>query len=188
MKPRTKITCSAGSPAAALAMVFKLVESAQERRRAITGAHLVALVRSGARFENGALAEPTEEVNRPDRRRRRAPHLLAPRPPADLRHRRIMNGLPPHIAQLICEHRRIDTTMGHKAVHPAETIEAHRAFIARRRATRPSEEYRTPTEEEWDAFLAHFESSEKSKDDRSAWSQQKRRSPSSMPARSAGHR
>ena len=43
------------------------------------------------------------------------------------------------------------------AVYPAEAIEAHRAFIARRRATRPSEEYRTPTEEERDAFLAHFE-------------------------------
>ncbi|MEU8966748.1 hypothetical protein AB0C89_34295, partial [Streptomyces sp. NPDC048491] len=43
------------------------------------------------------------------------------------------------------------------AAYPAETIEAHRAFIARRRSTRPSEEYRTPTEEEWDAFLAHFE-------------------------------
>ncbi len=44
-----------------------------------------------------------------------------------------------------------------EAVYPAETIEAHRAFIARRRATRPSEEYRTPTDQEWDAFLAHFE-------------------------------
>ncbi|MFE7394964.1 hypothetical protein ACFU9K_48605, partial [Streptomyces sp. NPDC057582] len=41
--------------------------------------------------------------------------------------------------------------------YPAETIEAHRAFIARRRASRPGEEYRIPTEEEWDAFLAHFE-------------------------------
>ncbi|WP_052230258.1 integrase [Streptomyces sp. CT34] len=69
----------------------------------------------------------------------------------------IMNGLPPHIAQVICGHKSIDTTVGYKAVYPAETIEAHRAFIARRRATRPSEEYRTPTEEEWDAFLAHFE-------------------------------
>src|SRR3984893_9690696 len=38
-----------------------------------------------------------------------------------------------------------------------EAIEAHRAFIARRRATRPSEEYRTPTEDEWDDFLAHCE-------------------------------
>ncbi|MGY0065276.1 tyrosine-type recombinase/integrase [Streptomyces sp. QTS137] len=69
----------------------------------------------------------------------------------------IMNGLPPHIAQVICGHKSIDTTIGYKAVYPAETIEAHRAFIARRRSTRPSEEYRTPTEEEWDAFLAHFE-------------------------------
>lgn len=69
----------------------------------------------------------------------------------------IMNGLPPHIAQVICGHKTIDTTMGYKAVYPAETIEAHRAFIARRRATRPSEEYRTPTDAEWDAFLAHFE-------------------------------
>ncbi|MFR9749416.1 tyrosine-type recombinase/integrase [Nocardia sp. 004] len=67
----------------------------------------------------------------------------------------IMNGLPPHIAQIICGHKTIDTTMGYKAVYPAETIEAHRAFIARRRATRPSEEYRTPTDTEWDAFLAH---------------------------------
>lgn len=69
----------------------------------------------------------------------------------------IMNGLPPHIAQVICGHKNIDTTMGCKAVYPADTIEAHKAFITRRRATRPSEEYRTPTEEEWDAFLAHFE-------------------------------
>lgn len=68
-----------------------------------------------------------------------------------------MNGLPPHIAQVICGHKSLDTTMGYKASYPAETIEAHRAFIARRRATRPSDEYRTPTEEEWDAFLAHFE-------------------------------
>ncbi|WP_330358337.1 hypothetical protein [Streptomyces chartreusis] len=43
------------------------------------------------------------------------------------------------------------------AIYPAEAIEAHRAFIARRRTLRPSEEYRTPTAEEWDAFLGHFE-------------------------------
>ncbi len=41
-------------------MVFKLVESAKARWRAITGAHLVALVRSGARFENGVLVESEE--------------------------------------------------------------------------------------------------------------------------------
>lgn len=47
--------------------------------------------------------------------------------------------------------------MGYLAVYPREVIEAHRAFIARRRATRPGEEYRTPTDEEWDSFLGHFE-------------------------------
>lgn len=57
MKLRTKVTRGAGSPAAALAMVFKLVESAQVRWRAITAPHLVALVRAGARFENGVLVE-----------------------------------------------------------------------------------------------------------------------------------
>lgn len=57
---RTKVTRGAGSPAAALAMVFKLVESAQARWRAITGAHLVPLVRAGARFENGVLVEREE--------------------------------------------------------------------------------------------------------------------------------
>ncbi|MEV5508196.1 transposase [Streptomyces orinoci] len=50
----------AGSPAAALAMVFKLAESAQARWRAITAPHLVALVRAGAHFENGHLAERPE--------------------------------------------------------------------------------------------------------------------------------
>lgn len=60
VKLRTKVTRGAGRPAAALAMVFKLVESAQVCWRAITGAHLVALVRSGARFENGVMVECEE--------------------------------------------------------------------------------------------------------------------------------
>jgi putative transposase len=62
VKLRTKVTRGAGSPAAALAMVFKLVESAQDRWRAITGAHLVALVRAGATFESGVLVERAEQV------------------------------------------------------------------------------------------------------------------------------
>lgn len=60
VKPRTKGPREAGSPAAAFAMVFKLVESAQDRWRAIVGAHLVALVCAGGRFENGVLAERQE--------------------------------------------------------------------------------------------------------------------------------
>jgi putative transposase len=54
---RTKVTRGAGSAAAALAMVFKLVESAQARWRAVNAPHLVALVRAGARFERGHLVE-----------------------------------------------------------------------------------------------------------------------------------
>ncbi|WP_393063362.1 IS256 family transposase [Streptomyces sp. LN549] len=54
---RTKVTKGAGSRAAALAMVFKLVEAAQARWRAVNAPHLVALVRAGARFERGLLVE-----------------------------------------------------------------------------------------------------------------------------------
>jgi Phage integrase family len=69
----------------------------------------------------------------------------------------ILTGLPPHIAQVIVGHRDINVTLGYKAVYPDEVIQAHRAFLARRRALRPTEEYRTPTDEEWDEFLGHFE-------------------------------
>jgi hypothetical protein len=69
----------------------------------------------------------------------------------------IMHGMPPHIAQLVAGHRDIGVTLGYKAVYPEEVINAHRAFITRRRALRPAEEYRTPTEEEWAEFLGHFE-------------------------------
>ena len=65
----------------------------------------------------------------------------------------VMNGMPPHIAQLVAGHADINVTMGYKAVYPEEVINAHRAFIARRRATRPGEEYRIPSDAEWDEFL-----------------------------------
>ena len=54
---RTRVTKGAGSRAAGLAMAFKLIESAQQRWRAINGPHLVALVRAGAKFEKGVLIE-----------------------------------------------------------------------------------------------------------------------------------
>jgi site-specific recombinase XerD len=69
----------------------------------------------------------------------------------------IMNGMPAHICQLLLGHKNINTTMGYKTVYPEEVITGHRAFIARRRELRPSEEYRTPTDEEWEEFLGHFE-------------------------------
>ncbi|MFG2584202.1 tyrosine-type recombinase/integrase [Streptomyces malaysiensis] len=69
----------------------------------------------------------------------------------------VLNGLPPHIAQVIAGHDNINTTMGYAAIYPADAIEAHRAFISRRRKARPAEEYRAVTPEEWDEFLGHFE-------------------------------
>ncbi len=54
---RTKVTKGPGSKAAGLAMAFKLIEAAQDRWRSVNAAHLVALVRAGARFNNGVLVE-----------------------------------------------------------------------------------------------------------------------------------
>jgi site-specific recombinase XerD len=69
----------------------------------------------------------------------------------------VLNGLPPHIAQVIAGHQDISVTMGYKAVYPEEAIKSHLAFLARRRALRPTEEYRVPTDKEWQDFLGHFE-------------------------------
>ena len=54
---RTKVTKGPGSRAAGLAMVFKLIEAAEDRWRYVNGAHLVALARAGAIFRKGALVE-----------------------------------------------------------------------------------------------------------------------------------
>jgi hypothetical protein len=43
-------------------MAFKLIESAQDRWRAVNALHLVALVRAGARFEGGQLVERPDEL------------------------------------------------------------------------------------------------------------------------------
>jgi transposase-like protein len=61
VRARTDITKGPGSRQAGLAMIFKLIEAAEGRWRKLTGAHLVALVRAGARFENGELVEGTAE-------------------------------------------------------------------------------------------------------------------------------
>ena len=45
----------------AVAKTFKLIESAQQRWRAVNAPHLVALVRAGARFEKGLLVERPDE-------------------------------------------------------------------------------------------------------------------------------
>ena len=63
VRHRTKVTKGPGSRAAGLAMAFKLIESAQDRWRAVNAPHLVALVRAGATFINGKLVErPGEDA------------------------------------------------------------------------------------------------------------------------------
>jgi hypothetical protein len=69
----------------------------------------------------------------------------------------VASGLPVHIAAKLLGHETLATTQAYVAVYDPEVIEHHQAFIARRRRLRPSEEYREPTETEWDEFLGHFE-------------------------------
>ena len=61
VRHRTKITRGPGSRGAGLAMAFKLIMAAQDRWRAVNAPHLVALVRAGATFVNGKLAERSED-------------------------------------------------------------------------------------------------------------------------------
>lgn len=59
---RTRVTKGPGSRAAGLAMAFKLLESAQNRWRAVNAPHLVALVRAGAHFDHGVLVEHEQDT------------------------------------------------------------------------------------------------------------------------------
>ncbi len=61
VRARMDLTKGAGCREAGVAMIYKLMEAAERRWRKLTGAHLVALVRAGARFENGELVEGSEE-------------------------------------------------------------------------------------------------------------------------------
>jgi putative transposase len=60
VRARTDVTKGPGSRQAGLAMIYKLIEAAEGRWRKLTGSHLVALVRAGAKFKNGELVEGTE--------------------------------------------------------------------------------------------------------------------------------
>ena len=63
VRNRSKITKGPGSRAQGIAMAYKLIEAAQSRWRAVNAPHLVALVRAGAKFENGKLvARPDEQA------------------------------------------------------------------------------------------------------------------------------
>jgi transposase-like protein len=62
VRNRTKVTKGPGSRAAGLAMAFKLIQAAQDRWRSGKAPHLVALVRAGAVFRDGVLAEQPEQA------------------------------------------------------------------------------------------------------------------------------
>jgi integrase len=68
----------------------------------------------------------------------------------------VNGGLPIHIAAKLLGHLDLNTTRGYVAVYSEEVVRHYQAHLARRRASRPSEEYRAPTEEEWAEFAKHF--------------------------------
>jgi len=61
VRARTDITKGPGNRRAGVAMIYKLLEAQEERWRRINGYGLVPLVRAGASFVNGELAERSEE-------------------------------------------------------------------------------------------------------------------------------
>ena len=69
----------------------------------------------------------------------------------------VTGGLPVHIAAKILGHDNISTTQHYLAVFQDELIRSYRAFLAHRRALRPTAEYREPTDAEWDEFQQHFQ-------------------------------
>ncbi|HYZ57904.1 MAG TPA: tyrosine-type recombinase/integrase [Streptosporangiaceae bacterium] len=69
----------------------------------------------------------------------------------------VTGGLPVHIAARILGHKSLATTETYMAVFQDDLICSYRAFLDKRRATRPAEEYREPTDQEWQEFQKHFQ-------------------------------
>jgi transposase-like protein len=61
VRARSNLTKGPGSRAAALSMVFKLIQEAERRWRRVNAPELVALVAAGAKFANGKLIEESLE-------------------------------------------------------------------------------------------------------------------------------
>ena len=68
----------------------------------------------------------------------------------------VTGGLPVHIAARLLGHANLATTQAYLAVFNDDLIRSYRTFINERRAIRPSEEYREPTDSEWTEFNEHF--------------------------------
>jgi integrase len=64
----------------------------------------------------------------------------------------VTGGLPVHIAARILGHKTLNTTQAYLAVFQDDLVRTYRTFLDRRRADRPTEEYREPTDQEWRDF------------------------------------
>ncbi|MET8992227.1 hypothetical protein ABZW49_42845 [Nonomuraea wenchangensis] len=68
----------------------------------------------------------------------------------------VTGGLSVHIAAKILGPDHLGTTQHYLAVFQEDLIRAYQGFLRARRAARPPEEYREPTDEEWAEFQQHF--------------------------------
>jgi integrase len=69
----------------------------------------------------------------------------------------VTGGLPVHIAARVLGHYSLNTTQAYLAVFQDDLIRAYRGFLDTRRAMRPQDDYREPTDAEWQEFQQHFE-------------------------------
>jgi site-specific recombinase XerD len=69
----------------------------------------------------------------------------------------VNSGLPIHIGAALLGHLSVQTTRGYVAVFDEDLVRHYQAFLGRRRALRPPEEYRPPTDAEWTEFEDHFD-------------------------------
>lgn len=65
--------------------------------------------------------------------------------------------LPVHISARVLGHKTLTTPQAHLAVFQDDLVRTYRGLLDRRRADRPQDEYREPTEQEWHDFQQHFE-------------------------------
>lgn len=69
----------------------------------------------------------------------------------------VNNGLPIHIGAALLGHLNVQTTRGYVAVFEEDVVRHYQQFLDRRRAQRPTGEYRTPTKSEMTEFEEHFD-------------------------------
>lgn len=69
----------------------------------------------------------------------------------------VNSGLPIHIGAALLGHLSVETTRGYVAVFDEDVVRHYMQFLNRRRTTRPADEYREVTTEEWSEFEAHFD-------------------------------